>query len=134
MVRDCITFKTNFPDDAQFDNRGQVIVPRGKAIMNSLTSILARKGGPVSQVRQYGAHGWGMEMNREGLAFFCLLQSKGPLMLLVVTPRPSLFARLFGGKRVSRVHAEVLETIGKVLSADARFSETRILTREELGS
>jgi hypothetical protein len=134
MIRDCVAFKAGFPDDAQWDGRGRLIVPRGKTILNSLAGALAKKGCPGDQVRQHGAQGWGMEINREGIGFGCLLQSKESLMLLAVTPRPSLLVKLFQGKRVSRVHGEVLEAIGKVLGGDTRFSEVRFLAREELGS
>ena len=93
-LRTYTTFEADFPDDAEFEEAGEIKRPGGLGIARVLCQMLQDRGFKVSEPEQHSFYGWAFVVRDEDLAFWFLLQFPGPWLLLSQN-RTSLFRRLF---------------------------------------
>ena len=132
MLRDHATFAADFPDDVEFDDRGNLFVPGGKHIASFLSSALAERGMCTSHPRQHSFYGWAFEITNLQTRVWCLLQFPGPWLLLTEVRR-SIVDRALRRRREAE-HRQVLQAIHQVVTNDDRFRSVRWYTQAEYNS
>jgi hypothetical protein len=119
-LRDLVTFKSEFPDDAQWDDRKNLLVPGGQSIADAIRSQLEEKGIACTEVTQHSFHGWGFQATVAGLVVWCLVQG-GHEWFLRLEQRRSLLQTLLGPDYWARF-ARLQDHIQAIMMADNRFS------------
>jgi len=128
-LRTYTTFNADFPEDAEFEDGGDIKRPGGLGIARVLCQMLQGRGFKVSEPEQHSFYGWAFIVRVEDLAFWFLLQFPGPWLLLSQN-RTSLFRRLFSSRSVSH-HRRILETLNDSLVHDNRFREIKWFSKEQ---
>lgn len=130
--RDFVTFDADFPDDAQWDERGNLLVPGGRAIAEAIKDKLQQVGVTCSDVVQHSFYGWAFYATFENSNIWCLLQV-GDAWLLTLEEQKSLMSRLFGSRKTAGF--DRLQTmIHNILTGDNRFSNVLWYTRADYES
>lgn len=78
-------FKSTFPDEWQFDERGNPILPGGRDIADAIVAWLRKTGAAVTHVQQYEYYGWGFETICNDSTFYNVVNSAGGRCYLTVT-------------------------------------------------
>ncbi len=131
-LRGFVTLVADFPDDAEWDNKGQLLVAGGRGITEYLSDQMEAAGLKCSKPKRHSFYGWVLEVKASGAKVSCLLQCPGPWLLL-----SECKASFFGKLRTAtnrRAHQEVLQCLHKVLRQDSRFSAIKWFTRLEYES
>jgi hypothetical protein len=119
---DCVTFFAHFPDDSQWDEEENLILPGGLSISTCLAEQLSHRGVPCSDVKQHSFYGWSFYADLGVHKTWILLQAGDDwLLLLEQSPRDEGFANL----RMA---------IHNILRADTRFSKIFWHSREDYES
>ena len=128
-IHNYITFVADFPDDAEWDDSGDLLTPGGKEILNFINSSISKQGLKCSDVEKHRFYGWSFEVESKDGIIWILLQYPGPWLLLLEN-KNSLFNRLFKLKS-NRDYENVLKIIKDLLARDNRFSSIKYYTKEE---
>lgn len=94
--RNYATFASSLPDDA-VERDGHIVVPGGRAVLESFAAQLRARAHATSKVEQHSHYGWAFDAAGPGGRSWCLLQCGYP-WLLIVEDRRGL-KRLWAGAR-----------------------------------
>ena len=100
-------FESSLPDDSVEEN-GDITVPAGRNVMESISQRLKETGLKTSVVSQHSFYGWSFEAWIEGRKFWFLIQAGAP-WLLIVNDRRALFRRVFEGQAPFRAALRVCD-------------------------
>ena len=129
ILRTYFTFSADFPDDAEWDAKGNLVRPGGLAIAEFISRGTGSRGMPTTAPRQHNFYGWAFEVLHKGVNVWCLLQGGEPWLFLTDVPR-SIWGTLTG-RRHTEVHNEVVQVIAEVLLEDTRFVDVTAFTKDE---
>lgn len=129
MIRNCVTFKAEFPDDGVWSEHGQPIVPDGKAIANAISTGLMSVGLKCSDPQEHSFYGWEFEVKSDDICVSCLLQNPDPWLLM--TEIHDSFINRFLVRNRDDHQRKILGEIHRVLENDRRFSAIKWLTEQE---
>ncbi len=131
-LRDLVTFDANFPDDAQWDGHGNLLVPGGRAAAEAIRARLQQAGVSCSAVSLHSFYGWGFHANSEQERVWCLLQA-GEGYLLTLDLERSMIARLFGPAKPPGF-VKLQSKIHNIFMSDDRFSNVLWYTKADYDS
>jgi hypothetical protein len=128
--RDFVTFTADFPDDAQWDERGDLLVPGGRAIAEALRENFQGRGLRCSEVCRHSSYGWAFDATSEKNKVWTLLAAAAEGWLLQLVQRKSLLAQLID--LTSRNEFPGLQReVHATLTSDKRFSNVLWYTRAD---
>jgi hypothetical protein len=127
-IRNFVTFIAEFPDDAAWNEKGDLLVPGGRAITEELGNLLRTHGCTVTTVEQHSFYGWTFDVVDEQRAAFILAQAENE-WLVILSPRQTLWSRLTG--RDYETPLKILARVHESLKLDKRFSNIRWHTRRD---
>jgi hypothetical protein len=127
-MKNYVTFDADFPDDIQWTEAGDILVPAGQEVAEVISSALSQYGFACSSPEQHSYYGWAFEVNA-GPQFLCIVQSF-KTWLLICDLQFSLKDRLLG-RKYSQEYQAVLDALNSVLQQDTRFSKVKWFTQEE---
>lgn len=127
-ITDCAIFSADFPDDAKWNDEGDLIVPGGKAIAAHLVEQLGKRGIEAKQPSQHSYYAWLIEVKEGKATVRCYLQNLEP-WLLTSEAKGSLFG---GGKAKEELHSRVVTALADATKSDSRFSDVRWETKATL--
>lgn len=130
--RTFVTFEADFPEDWEWDPKGNLVVPGGLGVARAIVSAIRSTGSSATEPVQHSFYGWSFEFASGSVAVWSVLQYPGP-WLLQVEPRRKGLARLVKWSFPADFE-RVLETLHGLLSADRRFSRLQWFTRNEYES
>lgn len=130
--RTFVTFNAEFPEDWQWDEKGNLTVPGGHGIANAIIFAMRSAGLSATEPVQHSFYGWSFEFTLGGLTSWCVLQFPGPWLLQVEDKRKG-FAKFFG-RTLPAEFERALESVDRILKGDARFSSIQWFTRDEYES
>ena len=117
-------FDSSLPDDS-VEESGDITVPAGRNVMESLSQRLKEGGIETSVVSQHSFYGWSFEARIEGRRFWLLVQGGLP-WLLIVNDRRAFFRRVIEGDAPFRA---ALRSCDSALRALGHVSEIEWLTQ-----
>ena len=126
-VRTIVQFEADFHDDAQWDDRGEPLVPGGKTLATWLAEELHKTFGRCLEVEQHEYFGWDFCVIVGRTQFFCLLQLGSPYVLSFETPGLHWLVNWHG----ARDSQEFAAALHGILSNDPRISSVRWFKRED---
>jgi hypothetical protein len=127
--RDFVTFDADFPDDGQWDEQGNALVPGGRAIAEVIREKLQAHSVPCADLFQHSFYGWAFNAKAENVTVWCLLQA-GDDWLLVLDQQKSILARFFGSSNPAGF-ATVQSKVHEILRSDKRFSNVLWYTKAD---
>jgi hypothetical protein len=130
--RDFVTFDAEFPDDAQWDEQGNALVPGGRAVAEAIKDKLQERAVSCSDVAQHSFYGWAFDVKSENSRVWCLLQT-GDAWLLLLEERKSLMKRFFGSSNTAGFDSLQMK-IHDILTGDRRFSNILWYTKSDYES
>lgn len=130
--RDFVTFDAEFPDDAQWDEQGNALVPGGREIAEAIKSKLQDRAVSCSDVSQHSFYGWAFDATYENSRVWCLLQA-GDAWLVLLEEQKSLMRRLFGASNTTAFDS-LQAKIHDILTGDKRFSNVLWYTKSDYES
>jgi len=128
-LRPFLTFEADFPDDAEWDENQELVVPGGKAMISAIREQVEGRGYACTAVEQHSYFGWRFDARRSAARVQCLVQLTGP-WLLMTTLHHSMTDRLTMRRRDDE-HESFVSLLQEILSHDSRFSCVKSYTREE---
>ncbi|MGK6321424.1 hypothetical protein [Sphingomonas sp. DT-204] len=129
-LRTFATFDAELPDDSEFSESGDILVPGGRGVCLLIMQLLQEIGLDVSQPEQHQFYGWELNGELNGSKFWFLLQYPES-WLLIVEDKTGLIARL---KTERMSLQELLDDLGKKLTADHRIHGIQWFTKKEYES
>jgi hypothetical protein len=129
-LRDCVTFGASFPDDAQWNENGDLILPGGKAVLDAFRKGMQGKGLVCSESEQYEFYGWAFHVRKDAWFVMFLLAEVPEGWLLQIVPHRSFINRLFRRPNLAQLRIWT-QAVHEVLSEDDRFSIQKWWTRRE---
>jgi hypothetical protein len=120
------TFESDFPDDS-VEERGDIVVPGGQAIMRAIYDCLKNRGYRLSNFDQHSHYGWSFDLRGGEGSFWLLVQYPGPWLLTVKDSR-MVWSRIFGGKIA---FAELLGQCRECLESIPQLRSISWMSREE---
>jgi hypothetical protein len=109
-------FESSLPDDS-VEEGGDIKVPAGRNVMESLAQRLKESGVQASPVSQHSFYGWSFDARIGNRKFWFLIQGGLP-WVLIVRDRRSMILRLTEGSAPVRAALEAcdaaLQTLGHV--------------------
>jgi hypothetical protein len=130
--RNLVTFIAHFPDDAQWDEQGNALVPGGRAIAEAIRGQLEARGIACSSVAQHSFYGWAFQTTCGNSKVWCLLQA-GDSWLLELHRRTTLLSRLFGSVDTLELQ-NLQQNVQDILVRDNRFANVLWYTRSDYES
>jgi hypothetical protein len=120
-IRNFCTFEAEFPDDGQWDDRGNVIASPGRNVAEAiLTNLKLDNFVLVYPPENREDFGWQFLVKVDDLCSSLLIQGGKP-WLLIVSPDFSLFSRLFV-RDCQRRTKRLMDRIHHVLENDAKIA------------
>lgn len=129
MKRNYATFEADVPEDAEWDESENLIVPGGRNLMTAFAEQLQRKGWRCSAPEQHSFYGWTFEVATPSGTVEVLIQFPEPWLLLLV--RPQTFFQKLLGRLDHRVEESLLEAVHEILATDPRISNLRWWSHED---
>ena len=127
-LRTLATFESDLPDEAQWNDRGDLIRPGGENIALEIRSGLIERGHRSEDVTQRSFYGWEFMAEIAGMRFhFVLAAFVAPQWLLSCEPRQSWWRRIFGKGEEAGIERGPAVT-HEALASNSHFS--RILWHE----
>src|SRR5205809_314413 len=93
-LRSCAMFKTNLPDDAQWDQNDNLIQPGGLNLAEAICNGLTQHSVRPTKAQQHSFYGWAFEMEIEGVTIWAMLQFVEPWLLMTEVRRSGFFGWL----------------------------------------
>jgi hypothetical protein len=131
IVKTFVTFESELPDDTTYGTAGDVEIPGGKNIAESISKALRNAGFVVEEPQQHGSYGWAIDVRIRRALIWCLLQCPGPWLL--ITEQQRTFSDWFLRRRYDDEHAQLNEAIARIVSTKP-CSFSKWFTREEYES
>ena len=128
----CTTFDADFPDDAVWDDKGNLVIPPGRGITDYLSERISGQGIPCSKPAQHSFYGWAFDAVMDGVGIWCLIQGVDHWVLLTEIRR-ALLDRLLRRKHEQELSA-FLDAINQILNKDPRFSSIARYTPQDYAS
>ena len=125
-MRFYFTFDADFPEDAEWNQDGDLIVPEGRAVIDAIKSGIISKGLAVAFVQQHSYYGWALQSD----TFWCMVQSVEP-WIMIVENRVSILRRIINKRDSNSKFHSFLNTLESILRADGRFDNIKTYSREE---
>ena len=126
-LKDCATFRSTLPEDAEWNEKGDPVVPGGKGVAAALGQILENHGFQPTEPSQHSYYGRQIEIRTPECRVECIVQDLDPWVLLTTCK-----SRLFKRKEGDRFHVSVLSALVEGLEADERFTEVYWASRKQL--
>ena len=127
LQRTFVTFDAEMPDDSEFSESGDILVPGGRGVCFLVMQFLQELGLDVSEPEQHQFYGWELNGELHGSKFWFLLQYPAP-WLLIAEDKTGLFARF----RTERISLEkLLSGLNKKLTTDHRIGDVQWFTKRE---
>lgn len=76
------TFDSDLPDDSEFSDAGDIVIPGGRGLSEVLTQAFERQGFNVLEWNQYEFYGWQTTLELSGQKCWILLQGGRPWLLI----------------------------------------------------
>ena len=131
--RELVTFAADFADDAQWDQKGNLLIPGGRAIAETIREKLQERGVYSSDVYQHSYYGWAFDAISENFKLWILIAAAKEGWLLQLVQQESLIARLFGSSNTAGFDG--LQTkVHDILTGDTRFSNVLWYTKADYES
>ena len=73
--RGFVTFDADFPDDSEWNEKGDLLVPRGRAIAEELRAELRLRGCSCTEVNQHSFYGWSFDATYDCFTVPLVLES-----------------------------------------------------------
>lgn len=124
-----IEFRSKYPDDTEFDEAGDPVMPPGRNILTAYRVFLEAQGVQVSGIDQHSHYGQCVEVDIDGVQVWQMIQHPDPWLLIAesqVFRIPGLNA-----KRVDRKLYESLQLLRKFLNKDTSLEFVADYTRKE---
>ena len=131
--RDYVAFHADFPDDAQWDAQGNLFVPGGQTIAESLRTQLQSAGFSCSDVFQHDDYGWTFDAVSEKIKVWCLLAAVEDAWLLILKQKKSIIRYLFVPIG-NLAFEEFQDKVHEILTGDERFSKVSWYTKSDYDS
>jgi hypothetical protein len=132
VVRNYATVVTEFADDGEWDDSGNMRIPGGRQVGAHFREMLRRHGFPCSELSQHSFYGWEFVATTDTVAIWCLIQP-GHLgadsWLFILDRKTSLIRRLIRSDEAS--FKESLITIHNILINDRKVSRVLWHTQDE---
>ncbi len=129
--RTVATFDAAFPDDAEWDEHGNLLIPGGRAVTEALHDALVAIGSHCTPVVQHSFYGWKFDIECKGTRFTYIVQSfENDQWLLICNPRIRALRRLFS-QPSDDIIAPGSTTMHTVLTSNNCFSNVRWYNREQ---
>jgi len=132
-IRNYLTLNATFPDDAEWDERGNNLVPGGRSTGEYLIDVLATLGYTCSKLVQHSFYGWRFVARNQATSVVCLIQAGGigpDTWLVIFKPEPSLLRRLFYPNDET-AFVGFLADVERILANEAKSSNLRWYTMNE---
>lgn len=123
----CCAFETSFPDDTQWDENDELLVPGGEGILEFLAAFLRREGYAVLGPSQYSHFGWEIEVVRARVGVRFVLQFIEPWLLIIEG-----VGGVFTGGRREVLLEEVTSLLKSYMVGTPEFSKVVFGTRLDL--
>jgi len=124
-----VEFHAEVPDDAVWNDGGDLVVPPGKVIAEYVSNALVAEGMRCTKVLQRDYYGWEFHIELAGADVIAVLQGLDE-RVIVLRCESSILWPSDSKSRVSALSATA-ESIKRALVADSRFTNVRILTEDE---
>ena len=85
-LRTFVSFEWSVAASDQLGPGGEVIVPAGRSIMETLRSEMAKSGFEITDVEQHESYGWSFETRVDGTRVWSMLQFSEPWLLITDAP------------------------------------------------
>ena len=131
--RGFVTFDADFPDDSEWNDNGDLLVPGGQAITKELRKGLEHRGCSCTEIDQHSFYGWSFDATHDCVTVFFVLATVEEKWLLQVEPERSLLSRLMCRSNAADVESLQM-LIHEVLHSDKRISTVLWYTREDYWS
>lgn len=120
-MKNYLQFMADFPEDASWDNRGNLLVPGGLGVCLFLVSGLRGLAVDCSDPKQHSFYGWSFTA-RAGVGGAWVLLQGGLPWLLICEPRRRLLSGVFG--QTTELGCEkLLQTVDEIVRSDSRITE-----------
>ncbi len=128
---DCLTFETRLPDDSEWSQEGDLMVPGGRAIAVVLIELFREAGVNVESVEQQEYYAWLIPVESDGLRLEFYLHDLHPWLLICESQ--GRWYQLQRKRQKLKVLCErVLTELKERLQSDSRFYDVRAGSRETL--
>jgi hypothetical protein len=133
--RTFVTFTADFPDDASWDDRGNLLVPGGRTIAAVLATALRLAGSSCTDVVQHSFYGWTFDVTCDNIKCRFVLADGDAEMewLLQIEGRLSLLGLSFRRSSCDDIRSCQVR-VHEILHNDIRFSNVLWHTREDYES
>jgi hypothetical protein len=129
--REFVTFSANFASDELWNDAGDLLVPGGKAVAESIQIALERAACHCSPVSKHSSYGWTFDVHFQGETIrLVVAAAEGHRWLLQIESKCSLFRRLFVDSRSAQMKAFQIQ-LHDVLTSDERLSHVLWHTRRD---
>lgn len=130
--RNFVTFDADFPDDTQWNEYGDLLIPGGRIIAKAICEKLQERGVICSEVYQHSYYGWAFDANIDNFRVWCLLQV-GNAWLFSFEEQKPLTSRLLGLSNTTGFDNFQMK-VHDILTGDKRFSNVLWYTRADYES
>jgi hypothetical protein len=125
-----VVFAADYPDDALWNEQGDLQIPGGRHIADLIANSLRSVGKQCSEVSQRSFYGWQFSIETDSSSALAVLQQSTE-WLLVLGANESLLDWL-GGKRSSEETLQQLAvSVKAVLEKDEHISNVRVMKEKE---
>lgn len=128
---DCLTFEASLPDDSEWNQEGDLLVPGGRAIAAVLIELFREVGVKVEPVEQQEYYAWLIPVESDGLRLEFYLHDLHP-WLLICESQGRWYQLQRKRQKLQALSARVLTELRERLQSDSRFSDVRVGSRERL--
>lgn len=128
---DCLTFEASLPDDSEWNQEGDLLVPGGRAIAAVLIELFREVGVNVEPVEQQEYYAWLIPVESDGLRLEFYLHDLHP-WLLICESQGRWYQLQRKRQKLQALSARVLTELRERLQSDSRFSDVRVGSRERL--
>jgi hypothetical protein len=132
-LRDFVTFNADFPDDAQWDKQGNLLVPGGQTIAESLRKQLQATGFTCSDIFQHCDYGWTFDVVSDNIDVWCLLAAAEDGWVLMLEREKSIMGRLLGTSD-NLAFEGFQDKVHEILTGDSRFIKVLWYSRKDYNS
>jgi len=133
-VRELVTFITDFPGDEQWNERGDLLVPGGRMITESIRTSFQGAACHCTPVLQHSFYGWTFTVVWQSHSIECIVSVADALrwMLQMRLERP-LTRRILGDSGASELKASQVH-LHEFLKSDQHFSNVLWYTQRDYDS
>lgn len=121
------TFEADLPDDSEFSDAVEMMIPGGRRLSEVLTQALERQGFKVLEWEQHEFYGWQTTIDLSSQKCWILLQGGDP-WLIIAENRSDILGWI---NKVDDAFGKILLAIDTTLKSDEHFKNVSWFTRAE---